>query len=491
MKKKRKNKFLFCTIISLCLLLFTHVVLEAVDNTFLDDENMIAISNDLKAGNTEVALEKLDKLIEENPEYENALTLRAYWNILTAQNSEQVMKDIKAISQIQENPAKIYEDMTYLCYDNKKYGQAWNLVDYALPVYPESYNLNVARGLLEMEEGNLETAIVYYEKALEIKPDYAYALIELTDAYIEQKDYEKALAITDKMIQYNPDSHLAYHRRYNIYSDTDRYEQALEAIQKAIEVTENDAANYAYYTALSAWSYMNLDDRAGMNNAAYKAKALGDDFAYNMLDLDYDSTMVVKLESYPFSIGTLYAYHINAENSEREFDFEFAVKVKEKSPEKLSYEWLISRVYEKGEVSMDSTALQHADELLDHFYGKDKEELTERTAVWVSKDVYNELENGEEITLDTGKGKCKFKNMGVEPYRFVSNNVNVEVDVMRVQSARDKVKSDKGNKPEVLLILADASNPLIMDLYVDWNIELKKAFVNKNVSLKEVVQDME
>ncbi|MBS3768454.1 MAG: tetratricopeptide repeat protein, partial [Candidatus Cloacimonetes bacterium] len=214
MKKKRKNKFLFCTIIGLCLLIFTHVALEAVDNTFLDDENMIEISNDLKAGNTEVALEKLDKLIEEDPEYENALTLRAYWNVLTSQNSEQVMKDIKAISQIQENPAKIYEDMTYLCYDNKKFEQAWNLVDYALPLFSESYNLHVARGLLEMEEDNLENAIVYYKKALEIKPDYAYALIEITDAYIEKKDYEKALAITDKMIQYNPDSHLAYHRRY-------------------------------------------------------------------------------------------------------------------------------------------------------------------------------------------------------------------------------------------------------------------------------------
>ncbi|MBS3742620.1 MAG: hypothetical protein KGY74_10910, partial [Candidatus Cloacimonetes bacterium] len=314
--------------------------------------------------------------------------------------------------------------------------------------------------------------------------------IELTDAYMEQKEYEKALEITDKMIQYNPDSHLAYHRRYNIYSDTDRYEQALEAIKRAMEISENDAANYAYYTALSAWSYMDLDDRAGMNNAAYKAKALGDDFAYNMLDLDYDSTMVVKLESYSFSIGTLYAYHINAENSEREFDFEFAVKVKEKSPEKLSYKWLISRVYEKGEVSMDSTALQHADELLNHFYGKDKEELTERTAVWVSKDVYNGLKNGEAVMLDAGNGKCKFTNKGIETYRFVSNDVNVEVDVIRAESQKKKVETEDGKKPEQLLILDNSHNPLIVAMYLDWDIELKNAYVLKNISLEDVVQEM-
>ena len=489
MIKNKKNKLK--VILLIALILFTAAMAKAAVDEFMEDENMIEISEYFKAGDEVVALDKLDKLIEADPQYENALYLRAYWYILTGKDSTQIMEDIKAISQVQEDPAKIYEDMAYFCYDNNKFNLAKGLVEYASPLYPYSYNLPVAKGLLEIEEDNIEKAIEYYKKALDIKPDYAYALIELTDAYMEQKEYEKALATTDKMIQYNPDSHLAYHRRYNIYSDTERYEQALKAIQKAMKITENDAANYAYYTALSAWSYMDLDDRAGMNNAAYKAKALGDDFAYNMLDLDYDSTMVVKLESYPFSIGTLYAYHINAENSEREFDFEFAVKVKEKSSEKLSYEWLISRVYEKGEVSMDSTALQHADELLDHFYGKDKEELTERTAVWVSKDVYNELENGDEITLDTGKSKCKFKSVGIEPYRFVSNNVNVEMDVMRVQSARNKLKTEDGNKPEVLLILADASNPLIMAMYLDWNIELKKAFVNKNVSLKEVVQDME
>lgn len=94
-----------------------------------------------------------------------------------------------------------------------------------------------ANTLLQLQR--YQEALVIYEKAGDIKPDYPQAWYGQGQALFQLKKYEQALRVYDKAIQLQPDYLEAWNNRGLVLVNLKRYSEALATFDKALEL-KND-----------------------------------------------------------------------------------------------------------------------------------------------------------------------------------------------------------------------------------------------------------
>ena len=104
------------------------------------------------------------------------------------------------------------------------------------PDYAEAYN-NMGNTL--KEQGKLEEAIDAYNKALFNKPDYAKAYTNMGNALKEQGKLEEAIYAYNKAISIKPDFAEAYLEMGITFNDQDKLEEAIEAFTNAVTINPN------------------------------------------------------------------------------------------------------------------------------------------------------------------------------------------------------------------------------------------------------------
>ena len=92
--------------------------------------------------------------------------------------------------------------------------------------------------------GEYENAIFRYEKAINLKPDYAEAYYNRGVTYGKLGESEKAIADYSKAIELKPDLVEAYNNRGVTYRKLGESEKALADYNKAIELKPDDAGAY-------------------------------------------------------------------------------------------------------------------------------------------------------------------------------------------------------------------------------------------------------
>ena len=120
------------------------------------------------------------------------------------------------------------------------------LVDYdkAIELDPEYATAYNNRGIAYRHLGEYEKALADYGKAIELDPEYAYAYNNRGNTYGDLGEHEKALADYSKAIELDPEFARAYNNRGNTYEDLGEYEQAIADYSKAIELDPGGAAAY-------------------------------------------------------------------------------------------------------------------------------------------------------------------------------------------------------------------------------------------------------
>ena len=86
---------------------------------------------------------------------------------------------------------------------------------------------------------NLQDAINYYQKAIELKPNYSQSYLGLGEVYIETKEYPKAIETLTKYLSYNKNSDIAYALRADANMNMNYIIEAEEDIKKALEIEQN------------------------------------------------------------------------------------------------------------------------------------------------------------------------------------------------------------------------------------------------------------
>ena len=110
------------------------------------------------------------------------------------------------------------------------------------PDYAEVYN---NMGNVLQDQGKLEEAIKAYNKALALKPDYAAAFSNVGNTFQRQGKLEEAIAAYNKALDIKPDYAEVYNNMGNVLQDQGKLEEAIKAYNKALALKPDYAAAFS------------------------------------------------------------------------------------------------------------------------------------------------------------------------------------------------------------------------------------------------------
>ncbi len=182
-------------------------------------------------------------------------------------------------------------------YQSNEYELALKAYDKAIELKPDFaaawYNRGVALG----ELGRYEEALKAYDKAIELKLDFAAAWDSRGVALDELGRHDEALEAHDKAIELKPDYARAWYNRGVTLGKRGRHDEALKAIDKAIELKPDYAE--AWFHKACTYSLKGNKENALKNlskaidlDAKYKEDAKSDDDFKNLWD-DEDFKRIV------------------------------------------------------------------------------------------------------------------------------------------------------------------------------------------------------
>jgi hypothetical protein len=159
--------------------------------------------------------------------------------------------------------------------------------------------------------------------------------------------------------------------------------------------------------------------------------------------------------------GATYDFSVSNPNGNGDTDFEF--------------DWAMSNKEEmKGHIKLTKEAMEKANAQNNYFGpGLKNATLTDKTSVWISKAVFNELTKTGSGKMDVGNGEeiftvvtDKFDDRDKDPFDY---KISVNGSEKYVNTFH--VKNEDGSRQ--LWILNDAKNPMIVKMDLGWSIILK------------------
>lgn len=129
------------------------------------------------------------------------------------------------------------------------------------------FTAHLYRGNELKDLGKYEEAILSYDRALEIDPDYHEAWVNRGNALVNLREYEKAIASYDRAIEINPNDFYVWNSRGYTLRMLEQYEEAIASFDRAIEINPNNfyAWDYRGYVLVKLEQYENAiasSDRA-------------------------------------------------------------------------------------------------------------------------------------------------------------------------------------------------------------------------------------
>ena len=100
------------------------------------------------------------------------------------------------------------------------------------------------RGVANRDKGDLNAAIIDYDQAIALKPNFASAYNNRGNAYHSQGKHEEALADYAQSVRYNPKLVEALINRGVVYTDLQQPDQGIKDFDEAIRIEANNATAY-------------------------------------------------------------------------------------------------------------------------------------------------------------------------------------------------------------------------------------------------------
>ncbi|MGO9018355.1 MAG: tetratricopeptide repeat protein [Syntrophobacteraceae bacterium] len=118
------------------------------------------------------------------------------------------------------------------------------LFEHALKVTNNNYIAYRQRGTVYQTHGMYKEAIIDYNKAIDIYPEYARAYLNRGDTYAVIGNYDKAIADYEKAVEIDPEIAEAYYNKGTVYAIIGKQKQAIEDYDRAIEIDPGYAKAY-------------------------------------------------------------------------------------------------------------------------------------------------------------------------------------------------------------------------------------------------------
>ena len=121
-----------------------------------------------------------------------------------------------------------------------------------------------SQGIDESKKENFKKAIEYFEKALKIDPEFAFAWDNLGVSYRELNNYDKALESYEKSLEIDPKGITPLQNIAVVYQYKKEYQKAIETYKKLAEIDINNPE--IYYGIGQIYSLYLNDYEKGLDN---------------------------------------------------------------------------------------------------------------------------------------------------------------------------------------------------------------------------------
>ena len=156
-------------------------------------------------------------------------------------------------------------------YNQQKLKKVFNAAKILSKRYTKSLTLWNLMGVSAAQIGKLDEAVIAFQKALSIKPDYAAAYLNMGNALKEQQKVEEAIEAYRQAFSIKPDYVEAYYNIGNAFRDQEKLQEAIEAYCKAISIKPDYADAYLNMGA-TLKNQEKLDEALVAYNNALKLK---------------------------------------------------------------------------------------------------------------------------------------------------------------------------------------------------------------------------
>jgi tetratricopeptide (TPR) repeat protein len=122
-------------------------------------------------------------------------------------------------------------------------GAGWSVYDFVASA-PERAAKQLQTGMKLMDPGHYQDAIVHFNRAIGIWPEFAEAYFQRGVAYQNLSQADRALADLDRAVEVDPALAHAYNAQGAIYRSRGDFERAMQAFAKAIEIAPDADAYF-------------------------------------------------------------------------------------------------------------------------------------------------------------------------------------------------------------------------------------------------------
>jgi len=127
---------------------------------------------------------------------------------------------------------------------NKNYIEAKNLLEKAISIQPEMFEANHNLEILNLQLGNLDSSILYFEKSKKIKPKFPQIYFNLGLAYDRKKNIDLAIINFKKVNKLDPNNPVVLHNIGHLYTKKFETIKAEEYLIKSLDLDPNRIITY-------------------------------------------------------------------------------------------------------------------------------------------------------------------------------------------------------------------------------------------------------
>jgi len=127
---------------------------------------------------------------------------------------------------------------------NRKFDKGRELLEQLVADDPENHVALDALGKVLVIMKEPDTAIEMFKKAIDLRPDFAKAILNLAQTHYRLGNLQEARNYYSRIVEYepkNPDGHFGL---ANVYRKTEHYKDAIRAYNDALELNSKDAQAY-------------------------------------------------------------------------------------------------------------------------------------------------------------------------------------------------------------------------------------------------------
>ncbi len=226
------------------------------------DESLVYTSSKNPSAEELSGLEELVKLANQRcptfpapvPDYRPVMEAALWWRLGEAFEGKDDHKALewyeKALTrlgkemELREAAAGVCFKIAYKLYDEKKYAECLPFWDRAIDLKPDYIYAYGNRGNAYADLKDYPRAIADFDRAIALDPNLAIAYNNRGLAYDSLKDYPRAIADYDRAIELDPNYANAYNNRGNAYDSLKDYPRAIADFDRAIALDPNLAIAY-------------------------------------------------------------------------------------------------------------------------------------------------------------------------------------------------------------------------------------------------------